>query len=93
MMTNGQPTGQMETCMPMLHMLKQVQQKLTKKICQSSTVSWTEFEGFLYIYINPLYTNELFLRVWLIFVCLIWFFMSHQQSFSYVGTGLPRLNQ
>ena len=25
--------------------------------------------------------------------CLIWFFTSHQQSFSYVGTGLPRLNQ
>ena len=24
---------------------------------------------------------------------LIWFFTSHQQSFSYVGTGLPGLNQ
>ena len=24
--------------------------------------------------------------------CLIWFFMSHQQSFSYIGTGLPGLN-
>ena len=26
-------------------------------------------------------------------VCLIWLFTSHQQSFSYVGTGLPWLNQ
>ena len=26
-------------------------------------------------------------------VCLIWFFTSHQQSFSYLGTGLPGLNQ
>ena len=26
-------------------------------------------------------------------VCLIWSFTSHQQSFSYIGTGLPRLNQ
>ena len=25
--------------------------------------------------------------------CLIWFFTSHQQSFSYIGTGLPGLNQ
>ena len=25
-------------------------------------------------------------------VCLIWFFTSHQQSFSYKGTGLPGLN-
>ena len=28
-----------------------------------------------------------------LFVCLIWFFKSHQQSFSYVRTGLPGLNQ
>ena len=27
------------------------------------------------------------------FVCLIWFIMSHQQSFSYVGSDLPGLNQ
>ena len=27
------------------------------------------------------------------FVCLIWFFTSHQQSFSYKGMGLPVLNQ
>ena len=27
------------------------------------------------------------------FVCLFWFFTSHQQSFSYVGTDLPGLNQ
>ena len=26
-------------------------------------------------------------------LCLIWFFTAHQQSFSYVGTGLPGLNQ
>ena len=26
-------------------------------------------------------------------VCLIWFFTSHQQSFSYKVTGLPGLNQ
>ena len=26
-------------------------------------------------------------------VCLIWLFTSNQQSFSYVGTGLPWLNQ
>ena len=25
--------------------------------------------------------------------CLTWFFTSHQQSFSYVGMGLPGLNQ
>ena len=25
--------------------------------------------------------------------CLIWFFTSHQQSFSYIGMGLPGLNQ
>ena len=29
----------------------------------------------------------------IMFVCLIRFFMSHQQSFSYIGTGLPGLNQ
>ena len=28
-----------------------------------------------------------------LFVCLIWFYTSHPQSFSYVGTGLPGLNQ
>ena len=28
-----------------------------------------------------------------LFVCLIWFFTSHQQSFSYKGTGLRGLNQ
>ena len=28
-----------------------------------------------------------------LFVCLICFFKSHQQSFSYLGTGLPGLNQ
>ena len=27
------------------------------------------------------------------FVCLILFFTSHQQSFRYIGTGLPGLNQ
>ena len=27
------------------------------------------------------------------FVCLIWFFTSHQQSFSWTGTSLPELNQ
>ena len=27
------------------------------------------------------------------FVCLIWFFTSPQQSFSYKGTGLSGLNQ
>ena len=27
------------------------------------------------------------------FVCVIWFFTSKQQSFSYVGIGLPELNQ
>ena len=27
------------------------------------------------------------------FICLIWFFTSHQQSFSYKGTSLPGLNQ
>ena len=30
---------------------------------------------------------------WFVCFCLIWFFTSHQQSFGYVGTGLPRLNQ
>ena len=29
----------------------------------------------------------------LLFVCLILFFISHQQSFSNVGTSLPGLNQ
>ena len=28
-----------------------------------------------------------------LFVCLIQFFTSHQQSFSLIGTGLPGLNQ
>ena len=28
-----------------------------------------------------------------IFFCLICFFTSHQQSFSFLGTGLPGLNQ
>ena len=27
------------------------------------------------------------------FVCLIWFLTSQEQSISYVGTGLPGLNQ
>ena len=27
------------------------------------------------------------------FVCLIWFFKSRQHSFSYVGMGLPGVNQ
>ena len=26
-------------------------------------------------------------------ICLIWFFTSHQQSFSYIGTGILGLNQ
>ena len=35
-----------------------------------------------------------FLTFWDRKICLlIWFFTSHQQSFSYVGTGLPGLNQ
>ena len=29
----------------------------------------------------------------ILFVCLIWFFTSNQQSFSYIGTSLPVLNQ
>ena len=31
--------------------------------------------------------------LFILFVCLILFFTSHQQSFSYIETGLPRLNQ
>ena len=31
--------------------------------------------------------------IWLKFVWLILFFTSHQQSFSYKGTGLPVLNK
>ena len=27
------------------------------------------------------------------FFYLVWFLLSNQQSFSYVGTGLPELNQ
>ena len=30
---------------------------------------------------------------WVLFVCLIWFFTFHQQFYSYVGMGLPGLNQ
>ena len=30
---------------------------------------------------------------WQRFICLIWLFTSHQQYFSYKGTGLPGLNQ
>ena len=29
----------------------------------------------------------------LVLFCLIGFFTSHQQSFSYIGTGLPGLNK
>ena len=32
-------------------------------------------------------------KVICLFVWLIWFFTSHQQSFSYKGSGLPGLNQ
>ena len=28
-----------------------------------------------------------------LFVCLIWFFTSHQQSFSHIGSGFPGMNQ
>ena len=28
-----------------------------------------------------------------VFVSFIWFFMPHQQSYNYKGTGLPGLNQ
>ena len=38
-------------------------------------------------------SSTLILWLWLILFCLIWFFTSHQQSFSYKGTGLPGLNQ
>ena len=34
-----------------------------------------------------------FMYIIVFFVCLIWVFTSHRQSFSYVGTGLPGLNQ
>ena len=34
-----------------------------------------------------------FYSISIMFVCLICFFTSHQQSFSYKGTGLPGLNQ
>ena len=33
------------------------------------------------------------LKFFCLFVCLIWFFTSHQKSFSYKRTGLPWLNQ
>ena len=35
--------------------------------------------------------NEIYSKTCL--TCLIWFFTSHQQPFSYKGTGLPGLNQ
>ena len=43
-------------------------------------------------------TMEYLIHPWIgdekdLFVCLFWFFTSHQQSFSYIGTGLPGLNQ
>ena len=41
----------------------------------------------------PLYMQILCLVLVCLFVCLIRFFTSHQQSFSYKGTGLPGLNQ
>ena len=43
---------------------------------------------------SQLARKELKLTLWAcIFVCLVWLFTSHQHSFSYVGMGLPRLNQ
>ena len=39
---------------------------------------------------NFSYFTFIFCHFHLLF-CLIWFFMSHQQSFSYKGTGLPGL--
>ena len=36
---------------------------------------------------------SVFLTLRLLLFCLIRFFTSHQQSFSYIGTGLPGLNQ
>ena len=37
--------------------------------------------------------GNLLLESSVLFVCLICFFTSHKQSFSYVGTGLPGLKQ
>ena len=47
----------------------------------------------LYLNYGSVLDDWLLPQLWFLFVCLIWFFMSHQQSFSYIGTGLPGLNQ
>ena len=47
----------------------------------------------LYTFQFPLYQSDNEPNLQGFFVCLIWFFTSHQQSFSYTGTGLPGLNQ
>ena len=46
--------------------------------------------GCILQYFRPELSYHLSLRF---LYCLIWFFTSHQQSFSWAGTGLPGLNQ
>ena len=45
------------------------------------------------VQVNPFQQNGLPYSYQYECFCLIWLFTSHQQSFSYVGTGLPGLNQ
>ena len=53
--------------------------------------------AFSYIWNYSIIQTDISCRCWYdnlhCFVGLIWFFTSHQQSFSYIGTGLPGLNQ
>ena len=62
----------------------------------SSHISWLRMFIFHTMLIYGVYmTTEFWDDIFDIglFVCLIWFFTSHQQSFSYKGTGLQELNQ
>ena len=67
------------------------------KIIVWSNFEWPFYTGFtvlskIYVVFDIMNTHDLEHTLRL-YVCLIWFFTSHQQSFSYVGTGLPGWNQ
>ena len=51
-------------------------------------LSWSDPSGFIILICRTINTH-----LHDILFCLFWFFTSHQQSFSSIGTGLPGLNQ
>ena len=66
-------------------------------LSMSSLKTSSPYQGFNWSFLRqPMwlwYVLHTCVKIVLCLICLSWFFTSHQQSFSYKGTGLPGLNQ